>query len=268
MLSLKRPLCVFDLETTGTDVVKDRIVEMGAVKLQPDGQRESKRWLINPGIPIPAEVSAIHGIFDKDVADEPRFHEKAKEIAQFIGNSDLAGFNSNKFDLPMLAEEFERARTEHGGPDFDLSDRKAVDAMNIFHKMEPRNLTAAYKFYCGKALENAHSALADTEATLEVLLGQVERYQDEFVQLEEFNQSLDLDFLSRISNRGDSLDFAGYIRKNAKGNAYFSFGKYKNHEVAEVLKRDPGYYDWILGADFPLYTKRVMTRIKLEGLKR
>jgi len=264
MLSLKRPLCCFDLETTGTDVVKDRIVEIGAIKLMPDGQREAKRWLINPGIPIPAEVSAIHGIYDADVADQPRFFERAREIAQFIGNSDLAGFNSNKFDLPMLAEEFERARVDHHGPDIDLSDRRSVDAMNIFHRMEPRNLTAAYKFYCDKELVDAHSALADTEATLEVLLGQVERYQERFVKLEEFAQVLDVEFLSRISNRGDSLDYAGYIRRNTKGNAYFSFGKYKNTEVAEVLRRDPGYYDWILGADFPLYTKRVMTRIKLE----
>ncbi len=260
-LKLKRPICFFDLETTGTDVVNDRIVEVGALKKLQNGDILRKRWLLNPTIPIPKEASDVHGITDEMVAQAPTFKEKAKEIHAFMGDSDLAGFNSNKFDIPVLAEEFERA-----GVEFNMEKRMAVDVQNIFHKMEPRTLTAAVKFYCGKELEDAHSAVADAEATLEVFEAQLLRYSKEFEALAE-NEKLPLgiELMSKISNRGNALDFAGYIRLNDAGKAIFSFGKYKGAEVQGVLNSDPGYFNWIQNADFPLYTKRVLIRLKLEN---
>ncbi len=267
-MKLNRPLCFFDLETTGVDVVKDRIVEIGIVKKMVNGETLRKRLLINPGMPIPKESTEIHGITNEMVKQAPLFEEKAKEILQFIGDSDLAGFNSNKFDIPILAEEFERARAAGKSLDFDMKKRFAVDVQNIFHKMEPRTLVAALKFYCNEVLEDAHSALADTEATLRVFEAQTIRYQDEFESLaKEQGTKVDIAFLSALSNRGNALDFAGFIREGQDGSAQFSFGKHKGKSVSKVLKEDPGYYAWIQNADFPLYTKKVLTELKLKELK-
>lgn len=253
ILNLSKPICFFDLETTGTNVVKDRIVEIGILKVYPNGNRESHTWLVNPERPIPAEVTAIHGITDEKVAGEPSFPELAPRILELIKDADLAGYNSNKFDIPMLVEEFMRA-----GIDFDLSKRKAVDVQNIFHKKEQRTLSAAYQFYCDKDLNDAHSAEADTLATYEILLAQLERYPD----LEN-----DIEFLAGYSNRFNAADVAGFIIYNKEGVECFSFGKYKNRPVEEVLDENPGYYGWLQNAEFPLYTKKVLTRIKLRKLQ-
>lgn len=252
MLNLKRPICFFDLETTGTNVVKDRIVEISILKIHPHGERESRTWIVNPGIPIPAETSAIHGITDEKVKDAPLFKDIAHRVYDMIKDSDLGGYNSNKFDIPLLAEEFLRVDI-----DFEMQKRVAVDVQNIFHRMEQRTLSAAYKFYCGKSLENAHSAEADVEATYEVLLAQIEKYEE----LEN-----DIDWLSEFSNRQKVADFAGFIAYDEDGNEFFTFGKYKGTTVADVLKKDPGYFGWILNSDFPLYTKKILTNIKLKGL--
>lgn len=251
-LNLTRPICFFDLETTGVQVVKDRIVEMAVVKVHPDGKIEKKRWLINPEMPIPAEASAVHGITNEMVANAPTFKQASGEVNQFLQGCDLAGYNSNKFDIPLLAEEFLRV-----GLDFDMSKRKAVDVQNIFHRMEQRTLSAAYKFYCAKNLEDAHSALADTEATYEVLLAQLDKYQE----LEN-----DVSFLAEFSNRSNAADMAGFIVYNGQGEEVFTFGKYKGEKVETVLDKDPGYYSWIQNADFPLYTKKVLTAIKVRKL--
>ncbi len=252
-LNLKRPICFFDLEATGVNVVTDRIVEIGILKVFPNGNKESHTWLINPGIPIPEEVVAIHGIDDAKVANEPTFKDMAHRIHDLIKDSDLGGYNSNKFDIPMLAEEFLRA-----GIDFDLSKRRAVDVQNIFHKKEQRTLSAAYKFYCEKDLENAHSAEADTLATYEILKAQLDRYDD----LEN-----DIAKLADFSNRFRAVDFAGFIILNKEDKECFSFGKYKNRTVEEVLEENPGYYGWMQNADFPLYTKKVLTEIRLRKLQ-
>lgn len=251
-LQLKRPICFFDLETTGTNVVKDRIVEISILKVFPNGERESRTWLVNPGVPIPAETSAIHGITDEKVADSPSFKELAHRVYDMIKDSDLAGYNSNKFDIPLLAEEFLRAEIE-----FDMQKRVAVDVQNIFHRMEQRTLSAAYKFYCGKDLENAHSAEADVTATYEVLKSQLDRYEE----LEN-----DMDWLSEFSNRQKVADFAGFIAYNEEDEEFFTFGKYKGATVNDVLDKDPGYFGWILNSDFPLYTKKILTNIKLKRL--
>lgn len=250
-LNLTKPLCFFDLETTGINITNDRIVEISILKVNPDGAEESKTWLVNPEMPIPKEVTAIHGISDADVADKPTFKVLAKEIYNMIKDSDLAGFNSNRFDIPLLAEEMLRADV-----DFDMKNRLAIDVQTIFHKMEQRTLIAAYKFYCDKDLNNAHSAEADTKATFEVLKAQVEKYDE----LENNSK-----FLAEFSSRKKFVDFAGFIAYNKKGEECFSFGKHKNKTVTEVLEQEPGYFGWLLNADFPLYTKKVLTAIKLRS---
>jgi DNA polymerase-3 subunit epsilon len=251
-LNLNKPICFFDLETTGIDVAKDRIVEIAIFKVFPNGNKESKTWLVNPTIPIPPQASAIHGISNEKVANEPTFKELSSQIYKMIKDADLAGYNSDRFDIPLLAEELLRAEV-----DFDMKNRVSVDVQTIFHKKEERTLSAALKFYCGKTLENAHSAEADTRATYEILLGQLERYPD---------LQNDMKALSEFTTRKKSVDFAGMIVMNDKGQEMFSFGKYKNVLVDEVFDKDPGYFGWIQNADFPLYTKKVLTGFKLRRL--
>ncbi len=251
-LILKRPICFFDLETTGVNVAKDKIVEISILKVFPNGNKESKTWLVNPGIPIPPQTTAVHGITDEKVANEPSFKELSKPIHNMIKGADLAGFNSDRFDIPLLAEELLRA-----GIDVDFKKQLTVDVQTIFHKMEQRNLSAAYKFYCGKNLENAHSAEADTTATYEVLKVQIEKYD----ALEN-----DIAKLSAFSTRRKSVDFAGFVLLDADDDPCFSFGKHKGKKVVEVLQKEPGYFGWLLEADFPLYTKKVLTAIRLETL--
>lgn len=251
-LNLKNPIIFFDLETTGVDVAKDRIVEISMIKLFPDGTEQIKTRRINPEMAIPAEATAIHGISDEDVKDAPKFREIAKSLAAFIDGCDFAGFNSNKFDAPLLAEEFLRV----GLTEVDIKKRKFIDVQNIFHKKEPRTLVAAYKFYCGKDLDNAHSAEADTRATMEVLMSQIEKYED---------VEGDVDFLSTFSERGSSVDYAGRIVLNDKGEEVFNFGKHKGRSVAKVFSDEPSYYSWMMNGDFPEYTKRVITKIKIGG---
>lgn len=251
LLALQRPICFFDLETTGVHVAKDRIVEIAILKIFPNGNKESKTWLVNPEMKIPKEVIAVHGITDEKVANEPTFKQLAPEIYALIKDSDLGGFNSDRFDIPLLAEEMLRA-----GIDFDMKNRRSVDVQTIFHKMEKRTLSAAYKFYCDKELVNAHAAAADTLATYEVLLAQIEKYPE----LEN-----NISALSEFSTRKKSLDFAGFIIEDKNGEAVFSFGKHKFKKVAQVLEDEPGYYSWIMQADFPLYTKKVLTQIRVSG---
>ncbi|WP_223033885.1 3'-5' exonuclease [Hanstruepera marina] len=251
-LNLSKPICFFDLETTGVNITSDRIVEIAILKVYPDGKEESKRWLVNPERPIPKEVTAIHGISDADVVNEPTFKELAKEIHNMIKDSDLGGFNSNRFDIPLLAEEMLRADV-----DFDMKNRLSIDVQTIFHKMEQRTLSAAYKFYCDKTLEDAHTAEADTSATYEVLKAQVAKYEE----LENNSK-----FLAEFSSRKKFADFAGFITYNKKGEEFFSFGKHKGKRVEDILEEEPGYFGWLLNADFPLYTKKVLTAIKLRAL--
>ena len=251
-LQLKRPICFFDLETTGVNIAKDRIVEISILKAFPDGSEKDKTWLVNPEMPIPAEATAVHGITNEKVADEPTFKEVSAEIYSWFKGSDLAGYNSDRFDIPLLAEEMLRAEI-----DVDFKKHKTIDVQTIFHKMEQRTLTAAYKFYCEKNLENAHSASADTKATFEVLKAQIDYYED----LEN-----DVDMLSQSTTRHSSVDFAGYIRKNKENEPIFGFGKHKGKTVVEVLQREPGYFGWLIEADFPLYTKKVLTAIRLNTL--
>ena len=250
-LNLKNPIVFFDLETTGTNINTDRIVEICYLKVYPNGNEEAKTLRINPEMHIPEASSAVHGIYDADVADCPTFKEVAKNIARDIEGCDLAGFNSNRFDIPVLAEEFLRA-----GVDIDLNKRKFVDVQTIFHKMEQRTLAAAYKFYCDKSLENAHTAEADTMATYEVLKAQLDRYPE---------LQNDINFLSQYSSYTNNVDFAGRMVYNDKGEEVINFGKYKGRLVEEVLKNDPGYYSWIMNGDFPLNTKKILTEIKLRG---
>jgi DNA polymerase-3 subunit epsilon len=251
-LKLNRPICFFDLETTGVEVAKDRIVEISIFKVFPNGNKESKTWLVNPEMKIPFQVSQIHGITDEKVANEPTFKELSGQVYAMIKDSDLAGFNSDRFDIPLLAEELLRA-----GVDFDMKNRVSVDVQTIFHKMEERTLSAAYKFYCGQSLENAHSAEADTMATYEILKSQLERYPE----LEN-----DMKSLSEFTTRKKSVDFAGFIALNDKGQEIFTFGKHKGALVEKILEDEPGYFGWIQNADFPLYTKKVLTAIKLRKL--
>ena len=250
-LNLKNPLIFFDLETTGIDVAADRIVEISYLKIYPNGEEESKTIRVNPTIPIPAKVTAIHGISDEDVKDAPRFSEIAKNLVQVFEGCDFAGYNSNKFDLPLLAEEFLRANV-----DIDLKKRKFVDIQVIFHKKEQRTLSAAYKFYCDKDLTNAHTAEADTVATYEVLKAQLERYSD---------LPNDIDELSKYSSHNRNADFLGRIVYDDEGREVFNFGKYKGQRVEEVLKKDSGYYGWMMNGQFPLHTKNVLTAIKLRS---
>ncbi|MGC6430178.1 MAG: exonuclease domain-containing protein [Jejuia sp.] len=250
-LNLTKPICFFDLETTGVNITTDRIVEISVLKVYPNGKEVRKTWRVNPEMPIPKEVTAIHGISDEDVADKPAFKELAKEVYSVIKDSDLGGFNSNRFDIPLLAEEMLRADV-----DFDMKNRQAIDVQTIFHKMEPRTLSAAYKFYCDKNLDDAHSAEADTNATYEVLKAQIAKYDE----LEN-----DAKFLAEFSSRKKFADFAGFIAYNKDGEECFSFGKHKGKLVTEVLEKEPGYFGWLLNADFPLYTKKVLTAIKLRS---
>ncbi|WP_422084022.1 exonuclease domain-containing protein [Ulvibacterium sp.] len=251
-LKLTRPICFFDLETTGTNVAKDRIVEISILKIYPNGNKESRTWLVNPEMKIPEEVIAVHGISNEKIANEPTFKELSKEIYGMIKDSDLGGFNSNRFDIPLLAEEMLRADI-----DFDMKNMVSVDVQTIFHKMEKRTLAAAYKFYCGKELTDAHSAEADTQATYEVLLSQLERYPE----LEN-----NVKKLAEFSMHKKMVDFAGFIALDDNGEEIFSFGKHRGKKVLEVLEQEPGYFGWIQNADFPLYTKKVLTRIRLKSL--
>ncbi len=251
-LKLTKPICFFDLETTGINVAKDRIVEISILKIYPNVNKESKTWLVNPEMPIPQEATAVHGISDEKVANEPTFKQLSKEIYRMIKDSDLAGYNSDRFDIPLLAEEMLRADV-----DFDMKSMVSVDVQTIFHKMEQRTLQAAYKFYCDKKLDDAHSAEADTLATYEVLLSQLERYPE----LEN-----NIKKLSEFTTRKQSLDFAGFIGLNEDEEPIFAFGKHKGVTVEEVLEKEPGYFGWMLNADFPLYTKKVLTQIKLSKL--
>lgn len=252
-LNLKRPIIFFDLETTGTDTSNDRIVEISMVKVAPDGEKTIKTRRINPEMPIPAEATAVHHITDEDVKDCPTFKQIAKSLKAFMEGCDFGGFNSNRFDLPVLVEEFLRAEV-----DVDFRKRRYIDVQNIFHKKEERTLIAAYRFYCNKDLEAAHSAEADTLATYEVLLGQLERYED---------LQNDVDFLSEYSTRNRTADFAGRIGYDDKEQEIFTFGKYKGRVVAEIFEKDPSYYDWMMNGDFPQYTKKIITEIKLRSKK-
>lgn len=253
-LKLKKPIIIFDLETTGIDTSKDRIVEISLVKVFNDATKEVKTRRINPQMPIPAEASAVHGIYDDDVKGCPSFKEIAKSLAAYIEGCDFAGFNCNKFDIPLLAEEFLRA-----GVDIDLKRCKVVDVQNIFHKLEQRTLVAAYKFYCQKELDNAHSAEADTLATYEVLMAQLDRYPEDLQN--------DVEFLADFSTRNQSADFAGRIIFNEKGEEVFSFGKHKGRSVAQVFREEPSYYSWMMNGDFPKYTQKVITEIRLRDAK-
>ena len=247
-LNLTKPIVFFDLETTGINIGTDKIVEISILKVFPNGNKESKTWLVNPEIEIPKEASDIHGITNEQVVTEPTFKELASQVNELIADSDLAGFNSNRFDIPLLAEELMRA-----GIDFDMSNRKAIDVQVIFHKKEQRTLSAGYQFYCGKELEGAHGAEADTNATYEILLAQLDKYDD----IEN-----NVDALSEFSTHGKRADFAGFILVNDNEQEIFSFGKYKGRTVEEVFKENPGYNAWIQKADFPLYTKKVLQHIK------
>lgn len=280
-LNLTKPLIVFDLETTGLDLVKDRIIQISYIKVYPDGKEERENLFVNPEMPIPADVTKLTGITEEDVRDAKTFKQLSAHLAEKFKGCDFAGFNSNRFDVPLLCEEFLRA-----GVDFDFAKSRLIDAQVIYHKMEKRNLAAAYKFYCGRKMEEdfeAHRADQDTEATYRVLMGEVDRYAPG--KQEEPEQVLpnDMNALAEFSKQNDNVDFAGRIvwhdMKDAKGNPIldadgkperietFNFGKYKDVAVREVLRRDPGYYSWMLAADFPLNTKQVLTRIRLRESK-
>ena len=277
-LNLKKPLVVFDLETTGLDIVNDRIIQLSFIKVYPDGKEERGDHLINPGRHIPEMITELTGIDDEKVKDAPSFKQISTTLAETFKGCDFAGFNSNRFDVPMLAEEFLRA-----GIDFDFSKCRLIDAQAIFHKMERRNLAAAYKFYCGRKMEEdfeAHRADQDTEATYRVLMGELDMYSKEQEEEDERILPNDMDFLAEFSKQNDNVDFAGRMiwapitdkegkpltDKDGKPQLQevFNFGKYKDYPVAEVLKKDPGYYSWMLGADFPNNTKQVLTRIRLR----
>jgi DNA polymerase III subunit epsilon len=265
-LNLRNPLCFFDLETTGINITQDRIIEIAIIKMMPNGEVLRKRDLLNPTIPIPAESSAIHGIREEDIKDKPSFKEVAKDYARFLEGADLAGFNVIKFDIPVLVEEFLRA-----GVEFDYSRKKIIDAQKIFHLMEKRTLSAAYQFYVNKELINSHSAEADTEATMEVLLAQVERYEGKSVT-DGLNRKIgeiqnDVETLSKLTST-ELVDLAGRMIMNNKGEEVFNFGKHKNKLVTAVFREEPSYYDWMMNGDFPLDTKRKLTEIKLRSFKR
>jgi DNA polymerase-3 subunit epsilon len=262
-IKLTRPIIFLDIEATGLNIGSDRIVEICLLKINPDQTTEIRTDRINPGIPIPEHVSKIHGIYDKDVAEAPTFKEMAPLLLRFIGNADFAGYNSNKFDMPLLAEEFLRAEA-----DFDLEGRRLVDVQNIFHFMEPRTLSAAYKFYCQKPLENAHSAQSDVIATYEVFKAQLQKYEGAILEDDKGNTYQpvvnDIAKLSELSARSKNVDLAGRIVYNDKGLEVFSFGKHKDKSVVEVFTREPSYYSWMMQGDFPLYTKKVITKIRLK----
>ncbi len=266
-LQLKNPIVFLDLETTGINIVTDRIVEIALIKINIDGTEDEKLLRINPEVPIPAEASAIHGIYDEDIKDAPTFKEVAKTLAKFLEGCDLAGFNSNRFDIPLLAEEFLRAEV-----DLDFKKRKFVDVQSIFHKMEKRTLVAAYKFYCNQELTDAHSAMADTKATYEVMKAQLDRYEG--VEYEDVKGKKstpivnDVDKLSEFSSYDRNVDFVGRIVYDENGVEVFNFGKNKGVPVEQVLQEQPGYFGWILNSEFPLYTKKVLTQIKLRMMNK
>jgi len=267
-LNVTRPLAFFDLETTGVKVATDRIVEICIHRLNVDGTTKTKTLLINPGVPIPPEVTAIHGITDDDVKDAPKFREVAHDLAHFLENCDMAGFNSNHFDIPLLVEEFLRADV-----DFDLKGRRFIDVQNIFHKMEPRNLYAAYRFYCNKDLENAHSAEADTIATFEILKAQLDRYhdipyKDRYGKITAPPVVNDVKALSDFSFTSRNVDLIGHIALNEKNREVFTFGKHKGKAVEDIFRDEPSYYDWMMKSEFPLSTKKVITSIKLRGFNK
>lgn len=250
-LNLKRPIIFFDLETTGLDIAKDRIVELCYIRVEPNGNEEARSMRINPEMHIPEVASSVHGITDDDVKDCPTFADVAPQLAATFEGCDLAGFNSNRFDLPLLAEEFMKT-----GVNIDLSHVQAIDVQNIYHKLEKRTLAAAYKFYCGRDLENAHSALADTQATYEVLQAQLDHYPNDLQN--------DVDFLAEFSRMNRNIDFAGRFVYDESGKELINFGKYKGKAIKDVLSRDPGYYSWIMQGDFTLNTKQVLTKLRLK----
>ena len=250
-LNLKRPIIFFDLETTGLDIAKDRIVELCYIRVEPNGNEEARSMRINPEMHIPEVASSVHGITDDDVKDCPTFADVAPQLTATFEGCDLAGFNSNRFDLPLLAEEFMKA-----GVNIDLSHVQAIDVQNIYHKLEKRTLAAAYKFYCGRDLENAHSALADTQATYEVLQAQLDHYPNDLQN--------DVDFLAEFSRMNRNIDFAGRFVYDESGKELINFGKYKGKAIKDVLSRDPGYYSWIMQGDFTLNTKQVLTKLRLK----
>lgn len=249
-LKLTRPLVFFDLETTGTNISRDRIVEISVIKLMPDGTVIEKTRRINPEMPIPAEATAVHHITDDDVRNEPTFRQIAVSLAQMLSGCDIAGYNSNRFDVPLLDQEFERA-----GVDFDISRARMIDVQTIYHKKEPRTLVAAYRYYCEKNLEEAHSALADTRATMEVLLAQLERYDD---------VPTEVGALADYASANRNVDIMGRLIYDDKDREVINFGKYKGQLAEDVLRRDPGYYNWIMSGDFPRNTKNAFTRVKLR----
>lgn len=262
-LNLTKPIAFFDLETTGVSITKDRIVEISIIRIEVDGAESVKTMKVNPTIPIPEEVSLIHGIYDEDVKDCPTFNQIAKSVDEFLIGCDLGGYNLTKFDVPVIVEEFLRA-----GVDFNLDKRRIVDAQKIFYLMEPRTLTAAYKFFCGKELIGAHGAEADTRATFEVLMAQVDRYKDVEIKDKEGNLYTpihnDMDKLHEISF-SNSADLAGRLAYNDKGEVIYNFGKHRKKTVIQVLFEEPSYYAWIINGDFPLQTKNILTKIKLEN---
>jgi DNA polymerase III subunit epsilon len=264
-LNLKIPLCFFDLETTGINITQDRIIEIAVIKVMPNGEVIKKSNVINPTIPIAPESTAIHGISNEDVKDKPTFKEVAKEYARFFEGTDLAGFNILKFDVPVLVEEFLRADVE-----FDYSRKKLIDAQKIFHMMEKRTLSAAFKFYCDKEITDAHSAEADTQATLEVLYAQITRYENQEVT-DGLGKKVgviqnDMEALHKLT-ASNLVDLAGRMVRNEKDEVIFNFGKHKGKVATQVLKDEPSFYDWMMKGDFPLDTKRRLTEIKLSGLK-
>lgn len=266
-LKLTHPLAFFDIETTGTNVVSDRIVEISILKILPDGEKEILTKRINPTIHIPEDVVAIHGITDEDVKDCPTFTDIAISLNHFLNNCDLAGYNSNKFDIPFIVEEFLRA-----GIDFEIKGRRFIDAQNIFHKMEPRNLRAAYKFYCNKELVGAHGAEADTLATYEVVKAQIEKYSD--TEYTDNNKKVtkpiknDVQALHDFSFNSNFADFVGHIVYNQKRVEVFNFGKHKGKPVEDIFRTEPSYYDWMMKSDFPMFTKNLITAIKLRGFNK
>ena len=262
-LNLKRPLAFFDIESTGVNVASDRIIEISILKANPDGTQAIKTLRVNPTIPIPLEASLIHGIYDEDIQHEPTFNEVGQELVDFFADADLAGYNSNRFDIPILMEELLRA-----GIDFDLNGRRFVDVQNIFHQMEQRTLKAAYQFYCNKSIENAHSAEADIKATYEVLLAQLSRYENVEWENKKGEKSTpvqnDVDALHTFTNLNKIVDFAGRLVYNDKNVEVFNFGKHKGRSVEEVFNSEPSYYTWMKNGDFPLYTKRCLEKIWLR----
>lgn len=265
-LNLRNPICFFDIESTGINVTHDRIIEIAVIKVMPNGEIHRKSNLLNPTIPIPPESSAFHGIYDKDVADKPTFKEVAREYARFFEGADLSGFSILKMDVPMLVEEFIRA-----GVDFDYQRKKIIDSQKIFHLMEKRTLAAAYSFYLQKELEDSHTAEADTEASMEVLLAQLQKYDGQPV-VDISGKKIghirnDMDVLGGLIS-ADMVDLAGRMVRNEKGEELFNFGKHKNRKVSDVLAKEPAYYDWMMNGDFPQDTKRKLTEIKLRGFRK